>query len=231
MTDAVASDGHGWISRKRVLSALAISIGLMGVAAFTWSGDRLVGNPIKSITSLLEGRSPGERGTATLTKLRKEASKKKREEVHQRVLGKVFPPIPPESVPPQQLLEFGPPISFEELEFPGITLPETAERSSTLNGGAPIYVPLIARAGSGPDNGGSGSGGGGSGGGIGGDIGGGTGEAPTVGGVLPTIPEVSSAVPEPGTWALMLLGSFLSAAALRRDRSRRRRSAAVDTLA
>jgi uncharacterized membrane protein YgcG len=209
----------------RVASGLAIAASLLGVAEVTWGDDRVPGRPIASVIGLLEARSPGERNGASLTKLKKKISKNKVEESHQRVLGKVFPPAPPNTVPPEDLLINTPRLDFAEFQYPPLTLDETIQGNSIPPGAALYYAPPIGQSSGGniggspgPNNGGS-SGGGSSGGGIGGG---------PVGEVPPLVPEVPAAVPEPETWALMLLGAALCAAALRRDKSSRRRSFVAD---
>ena len=95
MIEALAAKLPEWMTAKRFAAVSAIVIGLIGAGALMGSGHPIVDGPVDSITRLLEGRSPGERGAAILTKMPKEAEKKKKkEELHQHVLGKVFPPTP-----------------------------------------------------------------------------------------------------------------------------------------
>ncbi len=211
MTDKLAAANPKRRAAWRVASVLAVAASSLGVAELTWGDDRIPGRPIDSVIRLLEGRSPGERSSAALTKMKKRVSKDRTEELHQRVLGKVFPPVPPAIVPPEDLLANPPLLDSAEFEYPPIALAGTAEDIRIPAGPAVYYGPPVG-GGSGGGNGG-GSGGGGSGGG------------PVV---TPVVPEVPSAVPEPETWALMLLGAALSAAALRRGRSSQRRRAAVE---
>lgn len=210
----------------RVASGLAIAASLLGVAEVTWGDDLVPGRPIGSIIGLLEGRSPGERNGASLTKMKKKISKNKIEESHQRVLGKVFPPAPPHMVPPKDLLTNTPLVDFAEFQYPPLTLDETIQGNSIPPGAALYYYAPPVGQSSGGNNGGSpGANNGGSSG--GGSSGGGSGGGP-VGEVPPLVPDVPAAVPEPETWALMLLGAALCAAALRRGKSSRRRPFLVD---
>jgi hypothetical protein len=204
-----------------VASGLAIAASLLGVAEVTWGDERVPGRPIGSVIGLLEGRSPGERNGASLTKLKKKISKSKIEESHQRVLGKVFPPAPPHLVPPQDLLTSTPLMDSTAFQYPPLTLGETIQATAISPGAALYYVPPVGQS-SGDSGGSPGMDNGGS---SGGGTGGGRGP---IGGIPPLVPDVPPAVPEPEAWALMLLGSALCAAALRRDKSSRRRSSIAD---
>jgi len=203
----------------RVASGLAIAASLVGVAEVTCGDDRFPGRPIGNVIALLEGRSPGERTGASVIKLEKKISINKIEESRQRVLGKVFPLAPPHVVPPEDLLTSTPLLDFTEFQYPPLTLDETIQGNSISSGAALYYVYPVGQ--SSGDNGGSPATN------NGGSSGGGAGGSP-IGGVPPLVPDVPAAVPEPEAWALMLLGSALCAAALRRDKSSRRRSFDAD---
>ena len=219
MADKLASASPKRRAAWRIASILALAASLLGVAELTLGDDRVPGRPIDSVIRLLEGRSPGERGSAALTKLKQKVSKNRTEELHERVLGKVFPPVPQTIVPPEDLLANPPLLGSAEFEYPPITSAGTGEDIRVPPGAALYYGPPVG-GGSGGNNdgdiGGSTGGGGGGGGGSGG--------GPVI---TPVVPGVPSAVPEPETWALMLLGAALSAAALRRGKSSQRRRTAV----
>jgi uncharacterized membrane protein YgcG len=218
MADKLASAGPKRRAAWRLASVLALAASLLGVAELTLGDDRVPGRPIDSVIRLLEGRSPGERGSADLTKLKQKVSKNRTEELHERVLGKVFPPAPPTTVPPEDLLASPPLLDSTEFEYPPTTFAGRAEDIRVPPGAALYYGPPVG-GGSGGNNGGD------IGGSTGGGGGGGSGGGPVI---TPVVPEVPSAVPEPETWALMLLGAALSAAALRRGKCSQRRRATVD---
>lgn len=217
MTDKLAAANPKRKAAWRIASVLAVAACLLGLAELTWGDDRVPGRPIDSVIRLLEGRSPGERHNAALTKVKKSVSKNKTDELHQRVLGKVFPPAPPPGVPPQERLVIPPLLDSAELTYPPLELAWTAEDLPRPAGGGFYYGPPIG-----------GRSGGSNGGGFGGSTGGGPGGGPIGSGVTPPVPEVPSAVPEPETWALMLLGAAFCAAALRRGKSSQRRRRAVE---
>jgi hypothetical protein len=192
--------------RKAVVGALLLAV-LLIAAASSWSQIQPVGaKAADDILRLLEGRSPGERGEAKLSKAKQartlgRAVPKAPAEPQERVLGKIFPPETEIATPEELLAAQFPelPVEGDAAEF--VELPQLAALGGPGSGaipGMPVFV-----------GGGGGSGGGGNGGGGNGD--GGSVIPP---GVIPQPP----AVPEPGTWLLMLLGTFLCAAALRRHR-------------
>lgn len=218
MTEKLAAADPKRRAVRRVASVLAFAASILGVAELTWGDGRVPGRPLESVIRLLESRSPGQRHSASLTKLKSKVSKDRTEELHQRILGKVFPPAPPKIEPPEDLLTNPPLLESAEFEYPPVAL-TGIPGDIRIPAGPPLYYGPPLGGGSGGNNGGGGSGSSGSGGG-----GGGSGGGPVV---TPVIPEVPSAVPEPETWALMLLGAALSAAALRRGKSSQRRRTAV----
>ena len=162
--------------------------------------------PVKSVMSMLEARSPGERpeGAQALAKLKAAKAKAKVAQAlpKQRALGKVFsPPKPEEKAFTQAITPPAPPETPVIAEAP--TLAEAVLPSSApLIASAPgVLLPAII--------GGVGGGGGGGGGGLPGGGGGDVGNTPPV---VPVIP----AVPEPGTWLMMLLGFGVIGSVMRR---------------
>ena len=219
MTVKVAAEKPKRLTAALVAVVLAIAVVLVTATKLISADQRGARGPLESIVRLLEARSPGERSGATLNKLTKSKKNQPKEggdELHERVLGKVFPSPPPSVVPPDDLLITPPPLgSLDTGLGPN---PAGGIFEDILTPGGPLVYDAPP-AGSGSNNGGGF--GGSSGGGGGGSSGGG----PIDGSNPPLTPNVPSAVPEPQSWALMLIGALLAARALRRGNvSRRRRS-------
>lgn len=153
----------------------------------------------ENILGLLEGRSPGERTFALLTKKSPGTPGNRGESPPadvERGLGKVFPPQPesPELaflIPPELLL----PGPMSEPEFSG---PIEPLDEITVPAGAGSFAPP---------------------GGIFLPPGGGFVSAPPEEGGNPPPQSTAPAVPEPSTWAMMLIGFGLCAAAMRSKRN------------
>ena len=171
--------------------ALAASTAL-AVANFT--GTDLAGAAVSraaSIADLMDGRSPGARTEAQLTKTK----------AHRVLAERV--PAPPVTVPHNLAEVIAPPIA----EIVPIDLPNAPAMlfaASALPPGAVFFSP-------------PGGGGGGLPGGGGGGPGGGGGSPP---GSPPSSPPLVGppAVPEPGTWVTMLMGFAFVGWSLRRQR-------------
>jgi hypothetical protein len=188
--------------RKAFVGALLLAA-LFIAAASSWSQIQPVGaRAADDIIRLLEGRSPGERGEAKLSKAKQartlgRAVSEAPAEPQERVLGKIFPPETAIATPEELLLAQLPELPVDGGAPEIAELPQLAALGSPGLGaipGTPVFV-----------GGGGGSGGGGNG--DGGSV------------IPPGVITQPPAVPEPGTWLLMLLGTFLCAAALRRHRS------------
>ena len=155
----------------------------------------------KSLVALLDQRSPGERTAGELASNKKRLAAKPQ----QRALGKVRPALPAPFVkalttPIADVVEQAIPIA-------GLDSPLLA---SVLPGPVLISTP-------------GGIGGGGPGGGGGGPGGGGGGPPPP----SVEVPPVVTSVPEPGTWLTFILGFYLLACALRRQRLAKASGAAL----
>lgn len=188
---------------KPMLVALAL-VATISLSTFISKPPKLPALPtIQSLYELISERSPGERTTARSTKPKRgKARAEKPAKPRQRALGKINRP-PLTAVVPEPLLElltqprsvFSEPIVTQEPLDVVALLPQVA-----LSGG------VVGGASS--SGGGGGVVGGGSG--PGGDGAGGNSDQP--GAVTPPV----SPVPEPSTWAMMIIGFGLCAAALRR---------------
>jgi hypothetical protein len=185
-------------SRQKMLVAVLLAglflAALFSAAALSWPQIKPIGaQAADDIIKLLEGRSPGERGEATLSKTKQAkplatALSQTPAEPQERVLGKIFEPESEIATPEELLAAQFParPFAGEAPDF--AELPQLAALAG-LGGGAIPGMPVFV--------------GGGGGGGV---------TIPPAGITQPP------AVPEPGTWSMMLLGTFLCAAALRRSR-------------
>ena len=195
-----------------VVGAAALVIasiaGLSKSVSGTWSplaNFRPSLSSLPSALAILAERSPGERTTAELTKLKKRRLAANAAKPRERALGKIFTPQQSalfKALTPTTELAMAPlvdvvPTSLAPTGIPGFLTP------------AAEVPPVVVAAG-------PGGGGGGSGGGAGGGGGGGGGTTTTPPGDVPTVP---SAVPEPGTWATMLLGFAMLGFAFRSRRS------------
>ena len=192
-----------------VVGAAALVIasiaGLSKSVSGTWSplaNFRPSLSSLPSALAILAERSPGERTTAELTKLKKRRLAANATKPRERALGKIFTPqqsalfkaLTPQAEPALAPVADVIPTSLAPTGIPGFLTP------------AAEVPPVVVAAG--PGGGGGGGGGGGSGG------GGGTTTAPP--GDVPTVP---SAVPEPDTWATMLLGFAMLGFAFRSRRA------------
>ena len=158
-------------------------------------------NRIKTVATMFDERSPGERVQGALASLKH----KRHPAVHERALAKVrrpgplaavlhkpvIPPItpPPAATPLYTIVAAGPPVLVPNAIVPG--------GPPVIPGGPPIFASI-------PPPGG----------------GGGVITPPPIVTLTPTVPEVPGipAVPEPATWAMMLVGFALMGRALRRNR-------------
>jgi hypothetical protein len=195
-------------ARRKIFVGALLLAALLIAAASSWSQIQPVGaTAADELLRLLEGRSPGERGEAKLSKAKQaktlgRAVPKTLSEPRERVLGKIFPPETEIATPEELLLAQFPELLVEGEAAEFVELPQLAALGGS--GLGPIAGTPVFLGGGGGGNGGGGNGGGGNGGG---------------GSVIPPGVIISPpAVPEPGTWSLMLLGTFLCAAALRRHR-------------
>lgn len=176
--------------------ALALSTAL-AVASFT--GTDLAGAAVAratSIADLMDGRSPGARTEAQLTKTKSH-----------RVLAERLPAPP--AVVPQNLAELiAPPIA----DIVPLDLPKAPAMLFAAPAPSPGAIFFSPPGGAIPGGGGGGVPGGG-----GGVPGGGGGSPP---GSPPSSPPLTSppAVPEPGTWMTMLMGFAFIGWSLRRHR-------------
>lgn len=190
--------------RRRAMLALGAAalvivsiVGLSKSVSGTWTplaNFRPSLSSLPSALAILAERSPGERTTAELTKLKKRRLAATAAKPRERALGKIFTPTPSalfKALTPTTELALAPvadfvPTSLAPTGIPGFLTP-AAE-------GPPAVVS-------------TGPGGGG---------GGGGGTTTTPPGDVPTVP---SAVPEPGTWATMLLGFAMLGFAFRSRRA------------
>lgn len=155
----------------------------------------------EDVLALLEGRSPGERTFAMLTKKSPKASDNVTEgpppEV-ERGLGKVFPPEPDgpglDFITPPELVLLGP---GPEPEF---TVPITPQGDVAVPSGTSAFGPP---------------------GGVFAPPGGFFVPQPPGGNGGPPSPPAAPAVPEPSTWAMLLIGFGLCGAAMRSRRNRK----------
>jgi uncharacterized membrane protein YgcG len=208
--------GQDTTSRKKG-RILALSVGLIALALGSGAAVVAVGGAGPAaiergldVLSMLQQRSPGERATAELTKIKRALPSLAAPEA--RALSPELAPADVDEVigglgldTPEQLLA-PPPIETFASAPAGAGLPAALLTPTFIGGG-------------GGGGGFRGGGGGGGGGGSGGGSGGGGGEpTPTV--VTPTVvtPPPQSAVPEPGTWATMIVGMALCGFGLRRRR-------------
>lgn len=205
-------------SRSKLLLAVllaAMLTGLLGVAIYKRAeiadlvgrGAKVLGesasaagkSPIaKSLAALLDQRSPGERTQAELTKGKQRYAARPR----QRALGKVRPALPAPFV--QALTTPVPPVVPEAVPVASLNPLVPSVVPAAIFPPSPVFI-----GGGGPGGGGGFPGGGG------GPPGGGSppGVPPTV-----EVPPVVSPVPEPATWLTMILGFYILARALRKQR-------------
>src|SRR5690348_8596701 len=186
-----------------IAAAVPLSFSLLGVSANDLAGAAVT--QAKSLSDLLDGRSPGERTAAQLTK-----TKHKRSPAS-ALFSRIAPPDRGETAPPaagggdlneaSQLLAGAPPIAvappIAEVAFNPPTLAAIIGGSGPGNASAPPSVGGAPPSGGGPPA-----------------NGGGPVSFPTSEPREPLTPV--SAVPEPGTWATMLLGFGLLGWRLRR---------------
>jgi len=183
--------------------AAAVSIGVLSdpqVASAVGQGVHQGVNGMKTVASMLAGRSPGERPKGALAKLKQLK--------HKRAAAL---PLGRHVLPPAAALLGAP---------PAIIVPQPiapAPIYDVVAGGPPIMLPPVPIL-----TGGGGGGGGGPpvlpgipppGGGGGVFV-----PPPIITTAVPPPPPVTSAVPEPASWAMMLVGFALVAGALRRKR-------------
>lgn len=185
-----------WLAVLAMGTALTAGLAVLPIA----DAGRLSGiGAARSFLAMLEDRSPGERTTAELTKIKRRVAAKSGPT--QRALAKIRTPDLPVGVvekllaPPPELAE----LLMAPPAFDGFTLAEVP----------PPGGPIVVLPPGGTPPGGGGGGGGGT-----------TPPEQTP----PETPPVSP-VPEPGTWATMLLGFWLTGWALRRQRGNAARPA------
>lgn len=211
-----------WLTGPRLAVAAVLLCLTAGGAAVLDPGSRASRDDSGwSVASLLNLRSPGERGSGALLASKQrlsQASLEEPDEVQQRALGKIFPaeaglPLSSAEIAASPILT-GPPLAGTFPELAGLT---TAE----FGGGTPSLEMTLASA----------PGFGLRGGGFPGTSGLVVGSPPPIHG-LPggpvlldppgnppaVVPSIIAAVPEPQTWLMMMLGMFACGAALRRRR-------------
>lgn len=150
----------------------------------------------KSLVALLDQRSPGERTKGELARDKQRFAARPQ----QRALGKVRPALPAPFV--KALTTPVPDAVQEAVPVAGLTGPLVPDLPL---GPSLVSAPLVLVGGGGPGGGGGGPGGGG----------GGPGPGPGPG---IEVPPVVTPVPEPATWLTMILGFYILARALRRQR-------------
>lgn len=182
-----------WNRRSVGLLALAASLLLAGALAVGVGvqiatdgkdhngSESLFAHPQKSLLEVLQGRSPGPRTVAELTKNKRPAAAIV---PHERALAKVqHPPLPNEFiqalVPTPPAVVTGPSGPLLASATPPVVLPQLAQSS-----GPPIVTPLIPGGGSPLVQ-------------------------DTPGPPGPPAPPSTPPLPEPGTWAMLLLGFAL----------------------
>lgn len=214
-------------SRSKLLITVllaALLTGVLGVAVYKreeiaelvsrganvlGEGVRAAGqSPIaKSLAALLDQRSPGERTQAELTKDKQRNAAQPR----QRALGKVRPALPTPFV--QALTTPVPPVVPEAVPVASLNPLVPSIVPAAILPPPPVFI-----GGGGPGGGGGFPGGGG---------------GPPGGGSPPNVPPgvevppVVSPVPEPATWLTMILGFYILARALRKQRPAKARGAAL----
>jgi len=217
----------GWRKWVTVGLLVALFAGALGVAVYKRAGiadfvghasevlgqsaSAAGGLPLaKSLVALLDQRSPGERTKAELANDKQRLAARPQ----QRALGKVRPALP---APFVKALTTPPVAALVPEVVPVVALnsPLVAPLLS-----APIIgsTPAVLVGGGGPGGGVGGPGGGG--------VGPGGGSSPPGTDVVPPVVAVVSPVPEPATWLTMILGFYMLARVVRKQRPAKAQSAA-----